>query len=493
MGDLLPAPFRFPADEEVNAVATTRIMPLHIGKGRSLAKALKDVTDYMENPLKTEDGELISSYECAPESVDAEFFLAKKRYASLTGRDQGAHDVIAYHTRQSFKPGEVTPEQANAIGYELAMRFTKGRNAFIVCTHTDRAHIHNHVVWNSTSLDCKRKFRNFIGSAFALRRVSDHLCVAHGLSIIKDPKPSRGSTYGQWLGDDKPLSHKDQLKLSVDAALEQRPSTFEDFLSLMRAAGYTVSTARKHITFAMPEWKQPARLDTLRGEYTEAAVRERIAGRRVVSSGGKENEAVTAARRPSLLIDIQSKIQQGKGAGYERWAQVFNLKQAAQTLIYLQEHGLDSCDALREKATAATTRHHDLSGRVRALDAELKSNAELQKHIVNYSKTRDTYAAWRKAGRSNTFRAENEHDILLHEAAKKAFDDMGYGRDNRLPTVKMLRAAYAPALEEKKKANAEYRAAKAEMRELLLVKENVDRLLGVRERDRDLEAERPDL
>ena len=474
-------------------MATTRIIPLHIGKGRSLAKALKDVVDYMENPLKTDDGELISSYECAPESVDAEFFLAKSRYSSLTGRDQGERDIIAYHTRQSFRPGEVTPEEANAIGYELAMRFTKGRHAFIVCTHTDRAHIHNHVLWNSTSLDEKRKFRNFIGSAFALRRVSDHLCVEHGLSIVKDPKPSRGNNYSKWLGDDRQPSFQERLRLAVDAALEQKPATFEGFLSLMRAAGYMISTDRKHITFLAPGQKKPSRLDTLRGDYTEAAVQERIAGRRVVSSGGRDAETVIAARRPGLLIDIQSKIQQGKGAGYERWAQVFNLKQAAQTLIYLQEHGLDSYAALREKAATATSRHNDLSVRVRALDAELKANAELQKHIVNYSKTRDTFAAYRKSGRSNKFRAEHEPDIILHEAAKKAFDNLGYGRDNRLPTVKMLRAAYAPALEEKKKANAEYRTAKAEMRELLLVKENVDRLLGTRERDRNLETERTNL
>ena len=133
----------FSGGEEVKPMATTRITPLHIGKGRSVAKALKDVADYMENPLKTENGELISSFECAPESADSEFLLAKKQYAYITGRDQGTHDVIAYHTRQSFKPGEITPEKANQIGYELAMRFTKGRHAFLVYTHTDRAHIHN--------------------------------------------------------------------------------------------------------------------------------------------------------------------------------------------------------------------------------------------------------------------------------------------------------------------------------------------------------------
>lgn len=474
-------------------MATTRIIPIHIGKGRSVAKALHDVTDYMKNPLKTENGELVSSFMCAPETADTEFLLSKAQYLSLTGRDQGKKNVIAYHIRQSFKPGEITPEEANAIGYELAMRFTKGRHAFIVCTHTDRAHIHNHVAWNSTSLDCKSKWRDFFRSGRALRHLSDTLCVEHGLSVIEHPAQRRGKHYGAWLGDARPVSYKDKLRTAIDAALDRQPASFEEFLSLVQAEGYAINTSRKHITFLAPGQKQPSRMDTLRGDYTEQAVRERIADRRVVSSGGRGSDAVMAAPHPSLLIDIEAKIQQGKGAGYERWAQVFNLKQAAQTLIYLQEHGLDSYDALREKTTAATARYNDLAGRVRGLDAELKSNAELQKHIVNYSKTRDTYTAYRKSGRSNQFRAEHWSDIILHEAAKKAFDDLGYGRDNKLPTVKMLRAAYAPALEEKKKANAEYRAARAEMHELLLVKENVGRLLGTAGRGHEREPERSDL
>jgi hypothetical protein len=332
--------------EEVFPIATTRIMPLHVGSGRSVAKALKDVADYMENPLKTEGGELISSYECAPRTVDAEFLLSKKQYETLTGRDQGKHDVFAYHTRQSFKPGEITPVEANAIGYELAKRFTKGRNAFIVCTHNDKAHIHNHIIWNSTGLENRNKYRNFIGSAFALRRLSDTICVEHGLSIIENPKPSPGKDYARWMyRDGKPLSGQEKLRLAIDAALEQKPESFEDFLSLMRSAGYIVNTKRKHITFALPG-KKPARMDTLLGDYTEEAVRERIAGRRVVSSGGRESSAADAHRRPSLLIDIQSKIQEGKGEGYVRWAKVFNLKQMAQALIYLQEHGLDDYEVL---------------------------------------------------------------------------------------------------------------------------------------------------
>jgi hypothetical protein len=452
-----------------------------------VAKALRDVTDYMKNPLKTDEGELISSFECAPETADAEFLLSKARYSSLTGRDQGKRDVIAYHVRQSFKPGEIMPEEANAIGYELAMRFTKGRHAFIVCTHTDRAHIHNHVIWNSTSLDSTRKWRNFFRSGRALRRLSDTLCVEHGLSIIDNPAPGKGKHYGAWLGDAKKPSHQNQLRASIDAALDQHPASFEDFITLMQDAGYTVNTNRKHITFMAPGWKQPARMDTLRGDHTEAAVRERIEGRSV-HSGGRSN-VVEPHRKPGLLIDIESKLRQGKGEGYERWAKVFNLKQAAQTLIYLQEHGLDTYDALKEKTAAATARYNDLSGRIKRLEARMKSSAELQKHIVNYTKTRDTYVAYRKAGYSKRFRAVHETDIILHQAAKKTFDELGYGKDKKIPSVASLRAEYAAALEEKKKAYAGDRETKSEMRTLLTAKANVDRLLNIPEPGRERETQ----
>ena len=168
-------------------MAATRLIALHVNKGRSVAGSLADRTDYAKNPEKTEKGELVTSFCCDPMTVDEEFMLQKRQYHQITGRSQ-KDDVIAYQIRQSFKPGEVTPEEANKIGQELALRFTKGRYSFIVATHTDRAHIHNHVVFNSTSIDGRRKFRDFRRSGIALQKVSDLICLEHGLSVI-EPVP----------------------------------------------------------------------------------------------------------------------------------------------------------------------------------------------------------------------------------------------------------------------------------------------------------------
>jgi hypothetical protein len=446
-------------------------MALHAGSGRSIAKALQDNVDYLENPLKTDDGELVTGYECDPRLADEQFMLSKREYITATGRSQDKHDVIAYHLRQSFKPGEVTPEEANRIGVELAMRFTKGRHAFIVATHIDKSHIHNHICFNSTTLDCKHKFRNFHFSAFAVRRISDLLCAENSLSVVQDPKPSPGKDYGEWLGDNRTPSAAELVRRGIDSALERKPATFEGFLALIEAAGFAVKRGA-HVKFTAPGFTKGTRCDTLRGNYTEEAIRERIAGRRAAPAG----RSVDATKKPGLLIDIQAKMREGKGAGYERWAKVHNLKQMAQTLIYLQEHGMDDYDALAEKTAAATARFNDLSDKMKSLDERLAANAALQKNIVNYSKTRAVYVEYRKAGYSKKFKELHEADILIHQTAKKAFDELGL---KKIPTVASLRADYAPLLEEKRNTYREYTEARSEMRELLIAKSNVDRLLNI--------------
>lgn len=453
-------------------MAATRIMPMHIGKGKTIAQSIKDRIDYAKNPDKTEQGELVTGFECDPDTADLEFLLTKKEYHAKTGRVQDRDsDVLAYQIRQSFKPGEITPEEANRIGYEMGLRWTKGRHQFLVCTHIDKEHIHNHIIYSAVSLDSRRKFRNFWNSTKAVRRLSDRLCLENGLSVIENPKSAKGH-YGKWLGDGKPKSWQDKLRAAIDTALAEKPESYGAFLKLMEAAGYEKKPG-KTLAFKREGQKNftKCRASTLGADYCEAAIKERIAGTRVRSS----SRSKAPEKKVNLLIDIQARLQAGKGAGYERWAKLFNLKQAAQTLAYLSEHNLLEYAQLEEQAAASAARFHALSGQIKQAETRMNEIGDLKQHIYAYAKTRQVYIDYRKAGYSRKFLAAHEPEIRQHKAAKEAFDKLGL---KKLPTVKMLQAEYEQLLAEKKKAYGEYQQAKKEMQELLTAKANVDRLLG---------------
>ena len=391
--------------------------------------------------------------------------------------------MIAYTIRQSFVPGEITPEEANRLGYALAMRFTKGSHAFIVCTHVDKAHIHNHIIWNSTTLDCTKKFRDFLGSGRAVRRLSDTICVENGYSIVENPK-RRGKSYNKWLGS-KPPSYRDQLRMAIDEALAQKPASLDELLKLLKAAGIEVSPRGKSIRLRAPGGERFVRLDggSLGAEYDISALLEVLSGKRSHTPVTK-NIRQTNPPKVNLLVDIQAKLNDGKGAGYARWASVFNLKQMAQTMNYLRENGLMDYAVLSQRVSEASSRYSELSAKIKAAETRMAEIAVLKTHIINYSKTREVYAAYRKAGYSKKFLAEHESEIILHKAAKKAFDELGV---SKLPTVKSLQAEYASLLAEKKAAYVDYRAARDSMKELLTVKANVDKIMGydLREEEKD--------
>ena len=417
-------------------------------------------------------------------TADAEFLLAKRQYIAATGRVRGKDDVIAYHVRQSFMPGEITPEEANRLGVEFAKRFTKGKHAFVVCTHIDKAHVHNHIIWSSVTLDCDQKFRNFWGSTKAVRRLSDTICIENGLSIVENPKP-HGKSYNKWLGDQAKPSHRELLRMAIDQALAQKPTNLDALFRLLRDAGCEVSKRGKSYRLKMPGWDKVARLDSLGEGYTLDDLLAVLSGQKE-HKPRKKSALQVAPPKVNLLVDIQAKLQAGKGAGYARWAKVFNLKQMAQTMNFLTEHNLLDYAVLEEKAEAATARHNELSAQIKAAEKRMAEIAVLRTHIVNYAKTRETYVAYRKAGYSKKFREEHEADILLHQAAQNAFDDLGV---KKLPTVKSLQAEYAQLLDEKKKAYGEYRRSREEMRELLTAKANVDRILNM-EAEHDAEKEK---
>ena len=409
-------------------MATTRLMPLHSGKGRTVAEALGRVTDYVENPEKTNGGDLVTAYQCNPSIADQEFLFSKRQYAAITGRERKDNDVIAYHLRQSFKPGEITPELANKIGYDLAMSLTKGNHAFIVCTHVDKHHIHSHIVFNSTAIDCTRKFRNFWRSSFAIRKISDMLCLENGLSVIAEPKPSRGS-YGTWLGEDKPPTVRGQLEQIIDTALGQGCKDFDSFLAAMKTAGAEVKRG-KHLAFKIQN------------------------GKRIIVPKAK----AAVQSRPNLLIDIQAKMQQANSPGFERWAKIFNLKEMAKTVIYLQEKGLTDLGELEKVCDAVVQKFNDLSDQLKAASARMKDISELQKHIGAYGKTREIYAQYRKlTGRKREkFYEQHSSEITVCQAAKRYFDSLGL---KKLPSMQSLKQEYAMLKTENRKRYPEYKQA----------------------------------
>ena len=444
-------------------MAATRLIALHKNKGKSVAACLKSRTDYVQNPDKTQQGKLVSSYECSPLTVDEEFMLSKRQYELVTGRRQKS-DVIAYQIRQSFCPGEITAEETNKVGYELAMRFTKGKHAFVVATHTDRQHIHNHVIFNSTALDGTRKFRDFFFSALAVQRLSDLICLEHQLSVI-ERKPYRERQ--KHIVYPPKESNRDRLCEIIDTILAEKPEDYEMFLQKLEQQGYKVKRG-KHTAVKGKGQKRFIRFRTLGTGYSEDEIKAVLEGK----AKHQPYQKKPPKEQPfQLLVDIQGKMAEGKSVGYKKWATKFNLKEMSKTLLFLQEQKISSADELRERATAATEKYHQLGDSIKAAETRMAEIAVLKTHIVNYAKTHPVYDAYRKAGYSKKFLDTHREEITLHKAAKAAFDETGL---KKLPKVKALNAEYSDLLTQKKAAYPDYRKAREEMQELVKAQKNIE-------------------
>ena len=433
----------------------------------------------------------MSSYLCDPETAHAEFMLVKGQYQAETGRtaEQGA---LCYQIRQAFPQGEVTPKEANRIGYETAMRWTKGKYQFFVCTHTDKGHIHNHIYYNSTAYDRSRKFRNFIGSSFALRRLSDRVCLEHALSVVERPKlhsKGRFLHYGQWQGEVRPPSQKEQIRCAIDTALSKRPADFADFLRRMEAVGFQVVHGRGGvISFCAPGHDRAARLraSTLGAGYGREDIQAVIDGKAPTRTAPVRR--APTPRRVNLLIDIQERMRQGKGPAYERWAKVYNLKQMAAALQYLKEHQLFEYDDLAVKTDAATERFHTLAGDIQQTEAELSHVSDLMAAVVQYAKTRPAFDGYKAAKYSRKYLAEHEAELADYRAAKATMAELLGGE--KLPKMDVLKEKRRQLAARKKALYLEYRKAQQDMRELVAVKGSVDHLRGLTDNQRNKEQAR---
>ena len=321
------------------------------------------------------------------------------------------------------------------------------------------------------AIDCSRKFNNFFLSGLAIQRLSDRVCAEHGLSIIT-PKPYRERQKRTVFP--KKRTQRDELCEAIDSVLKEKPKGFEDFVQALANKGFEFKDG-KQLAFRGKEQKRFIRLRSLGEGYSEEEICAVIAGKSLHKSKGGSRQA-PEQKQFHLLIDIQSKMAEGKSVGYEKWAKKYNRKEAARTVCLLKEKGVDSYEDLVALTDKLTSRFSELSDSIKAAEKRMVEIGALQTHINNYSKTRKTYEAYRKSGYSKKFFEEHRDELMLHKAAKQAFDQLD---GQKVPSRQALHEEFNRLLVEKKQAYAEYRQVKKEMQEYLIAKQTVEHILGI--------------
>ena len=447
-------------------MAVTKIKPVK----STLSKAL----DYIENPDKTDGKMLISSFGCSYETADIEF-----GYTLSQALDKGSN--LAFHLIQSFAPGEVDYEKAHEIGKQLADAVTKGQHEYVVTTHIDKGHIHNHVIFCAVNFVDHHKYNSNKRSYYGIRNMSDKLCRENGLSVVVPGKGSKGKSYAEYQAEKTGTSWKGKLKIAVDALIPQ-VSSFEELLTRLQAAGYEIKPG-KYVSCRAPGQERFTRLKTLGADYTEEAIRERIAGRRA-----KAAKAPREQRDVSLLIDIENSIKAAQSKGYEQWAKIHNLKQAAKTMNFLTEHKIEQYADLVSRIEEMAAESGQAADALKDAEKRLADMAVLIKNVSTYQKTKPVYDAYRKARNREKYRAGQEQAIILHEAAVRSLKAAGIAK---LPNLAALQSEYEALQAQKEALYADYGKLKKKVREYDIIKQNIDSILQAdRQPEREKETER---
>ena len=443
-------------------MAVTKIKPVK----STLSKAL----DYIENPDKTDGKMLISSFGCSYETADIEF-----GYTLSQALDKGSN--LAFHLIQSFAPGEVDYEKAHEIGKQLADAVTKGQHEYVVTTHIDKGHIHNHVIFCAVNFVDHHKYNSNKRSYYGIRNMSDKLCRENGLSVVVPGKGSKGKSYAEYQAEKTGTSWKGKLKIAVDALIPQ-VSSFEELLTRLQAAGYEIKPG-KYVSCRAPGQERFTRLKTLGADYTEEAIRERIAGRRA-----KAAKAPREQRGVSLLIDIENSIKAAQSKGYEQWAKIHNLKQEAKTMNFLTEHKIEQYADLVSRIEEMSAESGQAADALKNAEKRLADMAVLIKNVSTYQKTKPVYDAYRKARNREKYRAGQEQAIILHEAAVRSLKAAGIAK---LPNLAALQSEYEALQAQKEALYADYGKLKKKVREYDIIKQNIDSILQA---DRQPEREK---
>ena len=447
-------------------MAVTKIKPIK----STLSKAL----DYIQNPDKTDGKMLVSSFGCSYETADIEF-----GFTLAQAIDKGNN--LAHHLIQSFEPGEVDYEKAHEIGKQLADAVTKGQYEYVLTTHIDKGHVHNHIIFCAVNFVDHHKYNSNKRSYYGIRNMSDRLCRENGLSVVVPQKGGKGKSYAEYLAEKTGTSWKGKLKIAVDGLIPQ-VSSFEELLSRLQSAGYEIKPG-KYVSCRAPGQERFTRLKTLGADYTEEAIRERIEGRRTRTA-----KAPKAERGVSLLIDIENSIKAAQSRGYEQWAKIHNLKQAAKTLNFLTEHQISRYEDLTAKITEIQTESDKAGDALKEVEKRLADMAVLIKNVSTFQKTKPSYDTYRKAKNKERYRAAHEGTVILHEAAAKALKAAGI---SKLPNLAALQAEYEKLQEQKEALRADYGKLKKQVKEYDVIRQNIDSILRQpREPEREKEKER---
>ena len=434
-------------------MAITKIHPIKVN--------LKAALDYIENPDKTDDKMLVSSFGCSYETADIEFQMLLDQ-AFKKGNN------LAHHLIQAFEPGETTPEQVHEIGRQLADEVLGGKYPYVITTHIDKGHLHNHIIFCAVDMVNQRKYISNRRSYAYIRRTSDRLCREHGLSVVK-PGKDKGKSYAEWDAQRKGKSWKAKLKIAIDAAIPQAKD-FDDFLRFMQTQGYEIKPG-KFVSFRAPGQDRFTRCKTLGEDYTEEAITRRIKGL-AVDRGQKRK----AEQRISLRIEIENNIKAQQSAGYARWAKLYNLKQAAKALNFLTEHQIESYESLESRLDEISTANDEAAAALKAVERRLGEMALLIKNLSAYKQLRPVALELRNAKDKAAFRRQHESQLILYEAAAKALKEAGVKKFHNLYALK---AEYKKLDGERERLSEQYNEVKKELKEYGIIKQNVDSILRV--------------
>ena len=438
-------------------MAVTKIHPIK--------STLKKALDYIENPAKTDEKMLVSSFACSYETADIEFEL-------LLSQAMQKGNNLAHHLIQSFAPGETTPEQAHEIGRQLADEVLQGKYPYVLTTHIDKGHVHNHVIFCAVDMVNQRKYVSNRQSYAYIRRTSDRLCKEHGLSVVM-PGQDRGKSYAEWDAQKKGKSWKAKLKIAIDAAIPQAKD-FDGFLRLMEAQGYEVKQG-KFISFrALADGLRPGqerftRCKTLGEDYTEERIAQRIKG--IAIDRGPRRRSTGEI---SLRIALEDSIKAQQSAGYARWAKLHNLKQAANSLNFITEHQIDSYEGLESRLAEISAANDAAASALKDAERRLGDMALLIKNLSAYKQLRPVALELRNAKDKAAFRRQHESQLILYEAAAKALKEAGIAK---LPNLYALKTEYKKLDIERERLSAQYSEAKQKLKEYGIVKQNVDSIL----------------